>query len=114
MMLKIVGSLVVAAALVGCATAPEEIVPRYVPTDQYEDKTCRELSVIQGRLVNQIRIAEAAQRQAQQRDAAMVATSALLFWPAMFFIEGDGATAEELARLKGELDATLVAMETCR
>jgi len=111
--MKTLGVLVVAAALVGCATAPEDIVPRYVPSDRYENKTCQELSVIQARLSSRIIMLQQAQRQAQQRDAAMVATSALLFWPAMFFIEGDGATAEELARMRGELDATMVAMETC-
>ena len=29
----------------------------------------------------------------------------VLFWPSLFFIKGDGATAAELGRLKGEMDA---------
>ncbi len=28
----------------------------------------------------------------------------VVFWPAAFFVKGDGATATELARLKGEFD----------
>jgi hypothetical protein len=28
----------------------------------------------------------------------------VLFWPTLFFIKGDGQTAAELARLKGEFD----------
>ena len=29
----------------------------------------------------------------------------VLFWPALFFIAGDGPKAAELGRLKGEMDA---------
>lgn len=29
----------------------------------------------------------------------------VLFWPALFFIKGDGAQAAEVARLKGEITA---------
>jgi hypothetical protein len=29
----------------------------------------------------------------------------VLFWPALFFIKGEGASAGEVARLKGEMDA---------
>jgi hypothetical protein len=28
----------------------------------------------------------------------------IVFWPALFFIEGDGQNAAELARLKGEYE----------
>ena len=29
----------------------------------------------------------------------------VLFWPSLFLIKGDGTTAAEVARLKGEMDA---------
>ena len=29
----------------------------------------------------------------------------MIFWPAAFFIKGDGASAAELGRLKGEFEA---------
>jgi hypothetical protein len=29
----------------------------------------------------------------------------IVFWPTAFFVKGDGATAAELGRLKGEFDA---------
>lgn len=29
----------------------------------------------------------------------------MLFWPALFFIKGEGASAAEVARLKGEMEA---------
>jgi hypothetical protein len=35
----------------------------------------------------------------------MTAATIVVFWPAAFFIKGDGATAAELGRLKGEFEA---------
>lgn len=35
----------------------------------------------------------------------MTGVALVLFWPAMFAVGGDGQTAAELARLKGEMDA---------
>jgi len=29
----------------------------------------------------------------------------VLFWPSLFFIKGDGTTAAEVGRLKGEMEA---------
>jgi hypothetical protein len=39
----------------------------------------------------------------------------VLFWPALFFIKGDGAQAAEVARLKGEMQAleTANALKNC-
>ena len=38
-------------------------------------------------------------------DAVATGVGVVLFWPALFFIKGDGQTAAELGRLKGEFDA---------
>jgi hypothetical protein len=38
-------------------------------------------------------------------DAVATGVALVLFWPAAFFIKGDGATAAELGRLKGEFEA---------
>jgi hypothetical protein len=35
----------------------------------------------------------------------MVGVSLVLFWPAIFFVGGDNASAAEVARLKGEMQA---------
>ena len=37
-------------------------------------------------------------------DAWVTGATVVLFWPAAFFIKGDGQTAAELARLKGEFE----------
>ena len=38
-------------------------------------------------------------------DAITTTATVILFWPAAFFIKGDGQNAAELARLKGEFEA---------
>lgn len=38
-------------------------------------------------------------------DAWATTAAVILFWPAAFLVKGDGQTAAELARLKGEFEA---------
>lgn len=38
-------------------------------------------------------------------DAVKTGVGIVLFWPTLFFLKGDGATAAELGRLRGEMDA---------
>lgn len=38
-------------------------------------------------------------------DAVAMGVGLVLFWPSLFFIKGDGQTAAELSRLRGEFEA---------
>jgi len=38
-------------------------------------------------------------------DKVKMGVGLVLFWPALFFLKGDGPETQELARLKGEHDA---------
>ena len=38
-------------------------------------------------------------------NAVVMGSGLILFWPALFFIKGDGTTAAEVARLKGVMEA---------
>ena len=38
-------------------------------------------------------------------DAVATGVALVLFWPAAFFVKGNGATGAEVAHLKGEMDA---------
>ena len=38
-------------------------------------------------------------------DAVAMGVGLVLFWPSLFFIKGDGQSAAELGRLKGEFEA---------
>lgn len=93
------------ATLAGCASASKDIAPAYVSPLVYDTYTCPQLTAEAQRLSGRAAEASGAQDSARGSDAAMVAVSAVIFWPALFFIKGDSAKASELARLKGEMEA---------
>lgn len=91
--------------LAGCASAPKDIAPSYVSPTPYLSMSCTQLRQeaegVSARAVQ----ATGAQEKKASSDKAMTAVSLIVFWPAAFFINGDKATATELARLKGEMQA---------
>ena len=46
-----------------------------------------------------------AQSSKATTDAVATGVGVILFWPTLFLIKGDGSTAAEVARLKGEMEA---------
>ena len=45
-------------------------------------------------------------KEQADNDSAQMAIGLIIFWPALFFLEGgDGADAAEFSRLKGEFEA---------
>lgn len=99
------GAVLSALILSGCATKPEEIAPAYVSTTGYEQMSCDQLRAEAEGVSNRARTAAGVQEDNANRDAAMVGVGVVLFWPALFFMKGDGAQAAEVARLKGEMQA---------
>jgi hypothetical protein len=49
--------------------------------------------------------ASGAQNQKANNDAIATGVGAVLFWPALFLIKGDATSAQEVAQLKGDMDA---------
>jgi hypothetical protein len=47
----------------------------------------------------------ARQDEKASSDAGAMAIGMILFWPALFLLDGDEESASEVARLKGEMDA---------
>ncbi len=98
-------SLIGILLLSGCATKPSEIAPAYVSTSGYRAMSClaleKEAEIISRRAI----VASGAQEKAANNDAAMTTVAVILFWPAIFFNKGDGASAAEVARLKGKMQA---------
>jgi hypothetical protein len=92
-------------ALIGCAKSSGEIRPSYVSPLQYQSYDCQQIGAEAQRV--SLRANELAGVQDDKRDQDALATGAaiVIFWPAAFFVGGDGQTASELARLKGEFEA---------
>ena len=49
--------------------------------------------------------ASGAQNQKANNEAIATGVGAVLFWPALFYIKGDAASAQQVAQLKGDMDA---------
>lgn len=94
------------ALVSACATHPDKIAASSVSPLAYQDYNCKQISQEIPRVER-----EAAQLYGQldktaSDDSAQMAVGMVLFWPALFFLEGgDGPQAAEYARLKGEREA---------
>lgn len=104
-MLKWAGLAAVAVGIGACASSSDEITPQYVSPLNYQHYSCTQLRQ-EGQRVSQraSELAGTVDNYAKD-DAILTGVAVVLFWPAVFFVEGDGAEASEYARLKGERDA---------
>lgn len=91
--------------LAACASAPKDIAPAYVSTSLYENLSCQQLRAEAEGVSARAAAAYGKQDQNRGSDAAMTTVALVLFWPAAFFMKGDGADAANVARLKGEMAA---------
>ena len=96
-----VGSL----SLAGCATSPDNITASYVSPIQYSSYSCSQLREEAARVSSRAIEMAGVQSNKATGDAVAMGVGMVLFWPSLFFIKGDGTTAAEVARLKGEMDA---------
>ena len=94
-----------AVALAGCASSSSEIRPTYVSSLQYEHLTCKQLAAEAANVSRRAAEQSGVQDANSNKDAWVTAGAIILFWPAAFFVKGDGQTAAELGRLKGEFEA---------
>ena len=92
-------------ALAGCAQKSTEIAPHYVSPLQYQSFSCRQITEEAQRVSGQASRLTGVQDKKAQDDAVATGVALVLFWPAAFFVRGNGENADELARLKGELNA---------
>ena len=89
----------------GCAEKSNDIAAMYVSPMQYDGYSCRQIREEAARVSARASNAMGIQDKQAEDDAGATAISLILFWPALFFIDGDGANAQEVARLKGEMVA---------
>lgn len=95
----------VAASLVGCATSPDNISAAYVSPIQYQSYSCPQLREEATRVSSRAIQVSGAQSSKATTDAVAMTVGVIVFWPALFLLKGDGTTAAEVSRLKGEIDA---------
>ena len=103
--LRMIAAAGIAAALGACASKSNEITAAYVSPVTYQSYSCQQLS--QEAQAVSARASAVAGAQDQKRTNDQIATTAaiVIFWPAAFFVSGDGPVAAELAQLKGQMVA---------
>lgn len=95
----------IALGIAGCATAPEDVAPAYTSPVVYNSLNCKQLGQEMQRVSNAAQEASGVQQKKRTQDKWLTAATVVVFWPAAFFTNGDGASAAQLARLKGEMQA---------
>lgn len=95
----------VGVGLGACASSADKVAAAYVSPIQYSSLSCRQVTEESARV--SARASESAGVQDSKRTSDAVATTVgvIVFWPALFFIDGDNQKTAELARLKGEMEA---------
>jgi hypothetical protein len=102
---KIVIVVVSSVAIAGCASSSNDIKASYVSPMQYQSYNCQQISAEAERISRRVSETSGVQDSKASNDAVVTGVALVLFWPAAFMMKGDGQTAAELARLKGEFEA---------
>lgn len=104
--IKLVAAIAATAILGACASKPEDIATAYVSPLQYQNYSCDQMRMELARVSRHANDLHGTLKKTASDDQAQTAIGVILFFPALFFLEGgDGPQAQEYARLKGERDA---------
>lgn len=104
-MKNIVAVGLIAVAVTSCASKADKIAASYVSPTLYSNLSCSQLADEARSVSSRAAVAAGVQDKKAGQDAAITTVGIVLFWPALFFNSGDGASAAEVARLKGEMQA---------
>jgi hypothetical protein len=97
--------VIAGAALAGCASKSSEVTPSYVSPIMYQNYTCPQIAMEAQNVSSHAAEMAGAQDDKRTRDQVATGVAIVVFWPAAFLVGGDGNTAAELARLKGQMQA---------
>lgn len=89
----------------GCASKSSEISASYVSPIIYQNHTCPQLAQEAQGVSARAAAVSGAQDAKRTNDQIATGVAIVIFWPAAFFVGGDGPVAAELAQLKGHMTA---------
>lgn len=105
MLSRTVFALLAVSGLCACASSSDKVASTYVSPLQYTSYSCPQIREESARVSSRAAEAAGVQDQKRKDDQVVTAVGAVVFWPALFFIDGDNQKTAELARLKGEMEA---------
>jgi len=99
-------TLLISVLLIGCASNPDKIDAAYVSPMVYSNHDCDQLSLESEHIGRRTTELYTRLKSERKKDNWQMGAGLLLFWPALFFLEGgDGPEAAEYAQLKGQYEA---------
>ena len=105
-MKKITFAATITALLVGCASDPNKIDAAYVSPLKYKDYDCDQIAMEMDYVGQRTTTVYHRLDKERTADEWQTGVGIVLFWPALFFLEGgDGPEAAEFAQLKGNFEA---------
>lgn len=103
---KTIGTMVAVLVLGACASNPDKITAAYVSPSKYQDLDCEQIGREMDIVGERTTMLHAQLKKERDKDNAQMGVGLVLFWPALFFLEGgDGPEAAEYAQLKGDFEA---------
>ena len=103
---RVMGLGLAATLMSACASQPEELQASYTSDLRFQDWSCRNLATEAASIERRVSELHGSLKETAGNDQTQMANGFILFWPALFFLEGgDGAEAAEFTRQKGERDA---------
>jgi hypothetical protein len=105
MLRKSIASTLILALLGGCASSTKDLAPSYISPLQYQSYSCRQIEDEMQSVSAHVSEVGGVVDNNASGDAMKMGVGLVLFWPTLFFLDGDGQQAAEYSRLKGEFDA---------
>jgi hypothetical protein len=103
--MRIISLFVITFTFAGCASRSADIAPSYISPVMYQNYTCQQIALEAQNVSSHAAEMAGAQDQKRTNDQIATGVAVVVFWPAAFFVGGDGNTAADLARLKGQMQA---------
>lgn len=100
-----VGFISSCAVLSACADSTKDIPAQYVSPLQYNAYTCSQIEQEMASVARRVSEVGGQVEKTASNDSARMGVGLILFWPTLFFLDGDTPQAAEYGRLKGEFDA---------
>ena len=103
--MRLISATAAAAICAGCASSSNEIGAQYISPLQFQSYSCQQIGAEAERVSHRAAQVAGVQDEKATSDAWATGVGLVVFWPTLFFVKGDGQTAAELGRLRGEFDA---------
>ncbi len=101
-------TIIISCVLIfSCSTAKKanQVDAAYIPSSQYENRSCDELMLLAEEIKQQTPSLERKVDETRRKDKVREQVGLWLFWPSYFFMEGNAEEQTDLALARGQLNA---------